>query len=123
MSKILTIRLTDAEFDELKEKATKSNTTVTGFIHDKLFPTSPNLLTVDRILERICELENSGGITKNTEFSIADLFVNSSEYAQYFNVIPVGRTFATLADEPSSDVCKKVIYVPNTTKPAKYKLK
>lgn len=122
MSKILTIRLTNAEFDELKEKATKSNTTVTGFIHDKLFPTSPNLLTVDRILERICELEKSGVITKNTEFSIADLFVNS-EYSQYFNVIPAGRTFATLADEPSSDVYKKVIYVPNTTKPAKYKLK
>lgn len=121
MSKILTIRLTDAEFDELKEKATKSNTTVTGFIHDKLFPISPNLLTVDRILERICELEKSGVITKNSEFPIADLFANS-EYCQYFNVIPIGRTFATLADEPSSAVYKKVIYVPNT-KPAKYKLK
>lgn len=121
MSKIISLRLTDTEYAHLKSLAQGSNTTVTGFIHDKIFPTSPNLLTVERILQRLDECINSGIINVNSEFTLRDLF-DPSEYAGYFNVIPIGKTFAQLAIEPKTQVFKKV-YLFNGTKPAKYRIK
>ena len=121
MSNVLTITLTEAEIHKLKKEAAKANTTVSAYIHDKIFPVKPNILTVNRILERLEELINNGVIDSKCEFTIANLF-DEQEYCQYFNVIPVGRTFAKLSINPASDVYKKVEYIEGT-KPAKYKLK
>lgn len=121
MSKIISLRLTDTEYALLKSLSQSANTTVTGFIHSKIFPANPNLLTVERIMQRLDECVKNGVINANSKFTIRDLF-DQSEYAGYFNVIPIGKTFAQLALDPNTDVYKKV-YLYKGTKPALYTIK
>lgn len=115
------MRLSDEEYNDLKQRAIKNNDTIASYIHNKLFPTNPNLLTIDRILEKIDELVSTNQLTPTRDFTISEIF-DSKEYGQYFNVIPIGRTFYNMSIDPTTNVFKKVSAVPNT-KPVRYKVK
>ncbi len=120
-SKIVAIRLAEEELEAIRTKALHANLTVTDYIHEALFPRSSYLLTIERILNRIEELKESGKLSSGDVIKIRDIF-SRDEYLRYPNVITVGRAFASMAQNPDSEVYAAVQLVPHT-KPAQYIIK
>lgn len=118
MSKTVTMRLRNSDFEWLKTMAKNSNQTVSAYLYNKVFPSKPNLLTVDRILERINELKAKGVLVSGSKSTIAGFF-DISEYSGYFNVIPIGRTFYEFSQDPTTEVYRTVKPISNT-KPVQY---
>ncbi len=120
-TRTVAIRVTESEFESLKDKALQANVSMTDYIHNALFSQAHNILTIDRILNRIKELKTSNLLSTGDITTISALF-DRHEYAQYVNVIPIGRTFALMAQNKNTAVYAVIELIPHT-KPARYKIK
>lgn len=109
----ITIRASEAQLSELKERAAASNMTMSEYVLTQLFPSdikvdieaAANKLTIARVIHEI-----TAKIPAGEEFSIPDLF-SGEEWRQFTNTVAVGRTFRISSKDPQSAVSKVVEFV------------
>lgn len=105
---ILSLRLSDAEYKEIKTLATENNATLNDYVKSKLFThniSQENILKLDIVIERIKEQYNTGD-----KFSLPDLF-DEEEWAKFTNTVSIGRTFRKLSKQKDSIVSNIVIFI------------
>lgn len=118
---ILSLRLSDAEFNQITTSALEKSMTTNEYAKSVLFPhntVSANTLCHNVILQRIKEKYKTGDT-----FSIPDLFTQE-EWQNFTNTVSIGRTFRILSKQESSCVHNAVSFVEKKSGyPAVYKVK
>lgn len=105
---ILSLRLTDAEIEEITTIASKKSMTANEYVKSILFPHnagSSNTLSHNIILQRL-----RAKYKKGDTFSIPDLFTQD-EWKSFTNTVSIGRTFRILARKENSPVYNVVEFV------------
>lgn len=123
--KILSVRLNDEEYEEIKSRCEKEGfTSVSTYVKSIIFSTKKeklNCLTNAIIIKKINEkIQNDDKYKKGYEFFLSDL-LDDEEYRHYYNFIAAARDFFQYASQPTSDAYNIVEALGG--KPAKYRIK
>ena len=109
----ITIRASETQLNELKERAAEKNMTLSEYILTQLFPNdieidleaAENQLTIARVIHEITTKVSIG-----EEFQIPSLFPTEI-WHKFTNTVTVGRTFRISSKDPQSAVSKVVDFV------------
>ena len=118
----ITLRLTNTEYNIIKDLCDKEGIAISSYIKRNLFPQQKekrnyltNEIIVSKIKERITRINNNEKLSDT--FVLSELF-NDEEYTQYYNFIPAGKTFFKYASTPGTEAYDLVDALGG--KPAKY---
>lgn len=119
---ILSIKFTDSEYYELKQRADAGGYGLSTYIKTQLFPNNPPLLTTERITKLILAKKENGELSSGDIFTLRDLFKDhKNEYQDYPNKSPAGKKFWNKVCDINSDISKFVEGIGG--KPAKFRVK
>ena len=119
----ITIRLSNSEYDEIKQLSDKEGIAISSYIKRNLLPQQKekkNYLTNEIITKKIREKIAKKELNKDDKFVLSELF-DDAEYIQYYNFIPAGKTFFKYASTPGTDAYNLVEALGG--KPAKYRIR